>query len=115
MNMKNLIICVALIALALPTWAYDFTVGGLAYEIDDDGVSVLVVPMNDMSSADAAYTSLTGTVNIPSSVKYSGKTYTVSIIGGSAFKGCTGITAVNFPNTLTEIYSSAFSYVSKRV
>ena len=50
----------------------------------------------------------TGSVNIPSSVTYDGVTYSVTLIGGSAFWNCSGLTEVTIPNSVTTIGGGAF-------
>ena len=52
--------------------------------------------------------SCTGAVTIPSTITYSGKTYSVTTIGSSAFKGCTSLTSVAIPNSVTTIDNYAF-------
>ena len=46
--------------------------------------------------------------NIPSIVEFDGTIYTVSTIGVDAFRGCSGLTSVTIPNSVTSIGSSAF-------
>ena len=55
-----------------------------------------------------------GSINIPETVTYNvdGQTYTVTSIGGSAFKGCSGLTSITIPNTVTSIGRDAFKYCS---
>ena len=50
----------------------------------------------------------TGKVVIPEFVTYNGKTYPVTSIGESAFSGCTGLTSITIPNSVTSIGGSAF-------
>lgn len=47
-------------------------------------------------------------VQIPEKVKLNGKTYTVRIIGSSAFSGCSSLQSVVIANTVTTIKSHAF-------
>ena len=53
-------------------------------------------------------TKYSGIKTIPGMVTYNGVTYTVTAIGKSAFKECTGLTAITIPNTVSRIKSSAF-------
>lgn len=53
---------------------------------------------------------LSGDIVIPSTVTYSGKTYTVTAIGRSAFLSCRNLLSVTIPNTVTSIGQQAFSY-----
>ncbi|MBR2146048.1 MAG: leucine-rich repeat domain-containing protein, partial [Muribaculaceae bacterium] len=46
---------------------------------------------------------------IPERVEHDGKSYLVTEIGGSAFRGCSGMTSLEIPNSVTEIGGSAFS------
>ena len=50
----------------------------------------------------------TGTIHIPSSVTYNGKTYSVTSIGSGAFLNCLSLTSVTIPNSVTSIGSYAF-------
>ena len=44
-----------------------------------------------------------GAVVIPASVTYYNKTYNVTKIGSFAFRGCTGLTSITIPNSVTSI------------
>lgn len=50
----------------------------------------------------------TGSVNIPESVTYNGKTYPVTGIYGGAFYACNGLTSVTIPNSVISIGGQAF-------
>ena len=54
------------------------------------------------------YDVYSGSVVIPSAVKYNGVTYSVTSIGECAFDGCTGLTSVVIPNSVTSIGECAF-------
>lgn len=56
----------------------------------------------------STYNSYSGDIVIPSTVTYSGKTYTVTEIGNSAFRLSSGLTSVVIPNTVTTIGEYAF-------
>ena len=62
---------------------------------------------NDISYYWYGYTKPTGTITIPSSVTFNGKNYYVVSIE-YAFSGCTELTSVNIPNSVTSIIG-AFS------
>ncbi len=49
-----------------------------------------------------------GIVNIPTSVTYNSKTYSVTSIGNDAFADCSGLTSVTIPNSVTSIGDRAF-------
>ena len=51
-----------------------------------------------------------GEYDIPETITYGGKTYTVTRIGDYAFNECPGVTAVTLPNTVNSIGFSAFAY-----
>ena len=109
--MKNIITsALLLLALLLPVTATAqfFEVDGIYYSINDDQVSVSVTYLKN-SDGSSAY-SYSGDITIPETVNYLGTTYTVSSIGRWAFKGCTGLTSVIIPNSVTSIRDSAFEY-----
>ena len=53
-----------------------------------------------------------GVVTIPASVTYSGTTYSVTSIGGWAFRDCSGLTSVTIPSSVTSIGNYAFDNCS---
>ena len=54
-----------------------------------------------------SYKEYTGDLVIPEFVTYNGTTYSVTSIGGSAFRGCTGLTNIYLSNSVTDIGSEA--------
>ena len=59
-------------------------------------------------SAPDEYDEYTGKLVIPSSVTYNGNDYPVTGIASAAFSGCSGLTRVTLPSSLTSIGQSAF-------
>ena len=85
-----------------------FTVNGLNYQVNEDEYTVTV-------TGPEAGTAVTGEVNIPSVVYYSGRTYTVTIIGYQAFRDCTGLTSIEIPSSVTKIEYNAFYYCNNLI
>ena len=103
----------AVIAIALmlgvwmPTLAHDFEVYGIYYNYIDKTTKTVAVTYkgNSYNSYSNEYTS---SVTIPSSVTYSGTTYSVTSIGQYAFRDCHGLTSVTIGNSVTSIGKYAF-------
>ncbi len=69
---------------------------GIRYSLKG-GVATVVGEPTNITSA-----------NIPSSVTYKGRTYSVTSIGGGAFSGCTALTSITIPDSVTSIGGGAF-------
>ena len=103
---KRAIIAIAMILVTAATsWAYRFSVDGIYYSFSD-GNTVYV------TYKDSNYNSYSGSVVIPSTVTYSGTTYSVTSIGSEAFYNCSGLTSVTIGNSVTEIGEKAFENCS---
>ena len=95
-----------LLALLLPATAtaHDLEVGGIYYLINGDELTV-TYKGTSYSQYSNEYS---GSVAIPATVFYGGKSYSVTSIGSYAFYGCNGLTSVIIPNSVSSIGSSAF-------
>ena len=91
---------------AASAMAHDFEVDGIYYNINSDGTSVSVTFKG--SSYSSYSNEYSGAVTIPASVTYSGKTYTVTAIGNSAFYGCWRLESVEIPNSVKSISDNTF-------
>ena len=101
--MKNLLLVLLLTLLGNTTLhAYDVYIDGIYYNLLGDEATV---------TYDGNY-SYFGSVVIPSTITYNGKTYLVTRIGGKAFYGCCYLSAVTIPNSVTSIDYFAFQYCS---
>ena len=87
----------------------DFSVNGIYYGKNSDGKTVYV------TYKDTKYNSYSGSVVIPPTVTYSGTTYSVTSIGNSAFRDCSGLTSVTIPNSVTSIGDYAFDNCSPNI
>ena len=96
-------------------------VRALAHDIEvanADGVTIYYKWANNKTELSVSYRGTTssnysneysGNVVIPESVTYNGATYPVTSIGGSAFRGCSGLTSVTIPNSVTSIGNLGFN------
>ena len=80
---------------------YDFEKNGIYYTVT--GSNTVEVTFKDRN-----YNSYSGTVTVPGTVSINGVTYSVTGVGNSAFRGCSGLTAVNLPASVTSIGKYAF-------
>ena len=81
-------------------FAIDVQIGDLYYYLDTDEQTAKVIPNpNGMYSGD---------ISIPSTVTYNSVAYSVTTINYAAFRSCTGLTSVTFPDNLTLIWQNAF-------
>ncbi len=104
---KVLLIALLAFAATFSALAYDFKTesDGLCYDYNPDGTSVT---LTFETSQYPHYTSLEGSISIPSYVSYNNTRYKVSAIGSFAFSGCSNITSIDIPSTVTSIGSGSF-------
>ncbi|MDE6440607.1 MAG: leucine-rich repeat protein [Bacteroidales bacterium] len=95
--------------------AYDFEVDGIYYNYRREGNDgniidgeVAVTYKDYPYYYDNERTDYSGSVVIPATVTYDGKTYRVTAIRNGAFGYCTGLTSVTIPNSVTSIGEGAF-------
>ncbi|MBR5550741.1 MAG: leucine-rich repeat protein [Muribaculaceae bacterium] len=104
---RAILAIVIMLCVALPTLAHDFEVGGIYYNYLDKTAKTVEVTCRGYYYFDYS-NEYTGSVTIPSSVTYSGTTYSVTSIGAKAFYNCTGLTSVTIGNSVTSIGAKAF-------
>ena len=121
---KQYLLLTALLAFVfLPFIAsaqYDFsaiTSNGqtLYYRITSDNTVSVVKPGGEYQSYGSSwrgYTQPSGNLIIPSTVSHNNITYTVTYIGFCAFYGCSELTSIVIPNSVTSMASYAFSFCS---
>ena len=86
--------------------AYTFELDGIYYYID--GNEAIVTCNYETEVEEGYFNSYSGEVTIPPSVTYDGMIYPVTTIDGCAFYGCSGLTSVTIPNSVTEISDFGF-------
>ena len=79
--------------------AYDVKIDGICYNLNSEGKTAEVTYGEENYS---------GEVVIPSSITVEGQEYPVASIGEWAFYGCSGLTSVTIPNSVTSIGDCAF-------
>ncbi len=108
--LKGLFFVLLSVIFTPPTWASDFEVDDIYYNIltDDEGNNILdddENPTVEVTHETDAYNSYSGDVTIPETVTYNGKTYTVTGIGEYAFYECSSLESITLPSSLTSISS----------
>ena len=93
---------VSILTSSLSSFAYDFEVDGIYYNI----ISVADRTC-EVTSGDVKYA---GDIVIPSSVVYKNNTVSVIKIRESAFIDCSSLTSIEIPNSITSIGGGAFAY-----
>ncbi len=106
MRKKLSLFLLALMTGAGTAFASDTQVDGIYYDFNSSTQTASVTYKG--SSYNSYSNEYSGSVVIPSSVTYNGKTYTVTRIGGYAFNGCTSLTSIEIPNSVTSIRVFAF-------
>ena len=103
MKRHLLILCILLGLVGTRASAYDFEVNGIYYTVTSKtGLTV------EVTSYFVNYGVYSGSITIPNSVAYEGKTYSVTRIGEKAFYDCKELTSITLPNSVTSIGEGAF-------
>lgn len=105
MKTKLLSLC-TLLLIAANAFAYDFEVDGIYYDITSDYELPYTVRVTYRTQYSKSYS---GDISIPATVAYEGKNYSVTSINQNTFFGCTSLTSISIPNSVTSIESGAFS------
>ena len=108
--MKKYFTLILLALLPIVVNAYDAYIGGIWYNFSGNEAEVADGHLGG-DGVDHAY-AYADEVDIPATVRYEGVTYSVTRIGGWAFKDCINLTSVTIPNSVTRIGECAFSRCS---
>lgn len=80
-----------------------------AFSFEVDGISYSIISEESNEVEVSSYSdNYIGNVVIPDSILYEGHTYYVTAIGNSAFHGCSQLTSITIPNSVSSIRNSAF-------
>ena len=88
----KLFVLLTTLLVSISAYAVDFAVDGVSYNIIDSKGSIVAVV--------AGSTKYAGSVNIPATVTFQDKTYTVKQISSYAFDNCTELTSVTLGSNI---------------
>ena len=104
-TIKTWLATIAVLLFSITANAHEFEVDGIYYsKTSNTEVSVTYRG----SYYDSYNNEYSGNVVIPSTVRYSGKEYSVTSIGYHAFYSCDNLTSITIPNSVTSIGDEAF-------
>ena len=98
---------------SLMTWlilSVFVSISASAYDVEVDGIYYNLA--NKLAFVTAGDVEYAGEIVIPESIVVNEETYTVKEIQPRAFFGCSGLTSVTIPSSVTSIWSYAFSCCS---
>lgn len=105
MKTKKTLICLFVFLTSIGANAT--TINGICYTLNSTDKTATVTYYSTNSTSNSNF--YKETIQIPSSVTYGSKSYSVIAIEANAFRGCVNITSITIPNSITTIGNSAFS------
>lgn len=104
---KTKLLTITLLLCSISASAHDFEVDGIYYNITSSE-DLTVEVMYKGSSYNSYHNEYAGAVVIPESVTHNDNTYSVTSIGYRTFQGCSELTSITIPNSVTSIEGFAF-------
>ncbi len=102
-----LLLTVLMSMIGIQVNAHDFAVDGFYYKYIDNQTAVAVTYRGD-GNDEYSGNVYSGSLTIPSTVRYNGTTYPVKMIDDDAFAYCHNLTSITIRNSVTSIGSWAF-------
>ena len=96
--MKKLFLLLTLFLCTSMAWAYDAEVSGIYYNLNQSNKTAQVASYYDEN----IFTE-DGDLCIPESISVEGTIYVVTSLGYDCFEGCTGLTSITIPNSVTSL------------
>ena len=106
--MRKILLLFTALLLSVTAMAHDVEIDGIYYNLDEENKIAEVTYKGERF--DDYSNEYIGSITIPSSINYNNDTYSVTSIGKEAFKSCTELTMINFPNSITYIGDGAFYF-----
>ncbi len=100
---KQILLLTLLLSVAASAFAIEAEINGLWYELVSETKEATVIRYRNGVQ-------YSGDIVIPESVEYEGAAYSVTAIGGGAFRSCSSMTSIAIPSSITSIGGGAFFY-----
>ena len=102
-TMKKFFLLLTLLLCTSMDWAHATVVkmDGINYSLNQSNKTARVIFNNENK--------YTGDLCIPESISVEGTIYVVTILGAGCFSGCTGLTSITIPNSVTSLEYQCFS------
>lgn len=97
--MKKFLICIVTILLPMVAKSQSVKIGNLYYSLNSDKTATVVSGTNNYE----------GEFEIPESITYNDISYSVTSIERKAFYGCSNVTSITLPPTITSLGDWCFS------
>ena len=94
-HMNKFFLLLTLLCLSLSARAHDAEIDGIFYNLDAANKTATVTYDGEYNNA------YSGDVVIPETVIYNGITYSVTSVGEWCFYGCSSLTSITIPNSVT--------------